>query len=202
MNLNDLANKLTTQAASGMSVARSGIVQDDAKGYVVPLDSLKVTGTGALLGSTAGTPSGALGLTVGTFGSASPKLAGEAASGNTKTNKARFLFPLPAEYVAGETVTVRVRCKETVGAATVSTSIDVEAYKCDKDGGIGSDLCATAAQDVTTSFGNKDFDITAASLNPGDVLDIQLTAVTTDTGGSVGTIINITNVEVLLDVKG
>jgi len=202
MNLNDHTNILKEQAAGGFAAARSGLVQDDAKPYVLELDTWKVTGTGAALGATAGTPSGAFGLTVGAFATNSPKIAGEAASGNTKTNKMRRQYTLPPEYVAGETVTLRVRCKETVGAATVSTSIDAAVYKCDKEAGIGSDLCATALQDVTTSFGNKDFDITSAGLAAGDVLDIELTGVTTDTGGTVGTILNITNTEMLLDIKG
>jgi hypothetical protein len=202
MNLNDLANKLATQTASGMAVGRSGIVQDDLKKYGIPLNLMGVTGTGALLGATAGTPSGAFGLTMGTHGTNSPVLVGEAASGNTKTNKARFTFALPAEYVDGESVTVRVRCKEAVGAATVSTTMDVECYKSDNEGGIGSDLCATAAQDVTTSYANDDFVITPTGLVAGDVLDIELTGVTTDTGGTVGTILTIGSVEVLCDVKG
>lgn len=202
MNLNTLLKKLKEQAANGLSVARSGIVQDDLKPYVLPLESWRVTATGSLLGATAGTPSGAFGLTMGTFGTNSPKIAGEAASGASKTNKMRRTFALPAEYVAGESVTLRVRCKETVGAATVSTTIDASVYKSDKEAGIGSDLCATNAQDVTTSFANKDFDITPTGLVPGDLLDIEINVVTNDTGGTVGTIVNITDTELLLDVKG
>ncbi|MBS0207228.1 MAG: hypothetical protein JSS49_30495 [Planctomycetes bacterium] len=202
MNLNSLYKKLKTNVASGISFLRTALVIDLAKSYVVMLDRMRVTGTGAALGTAAGTPAGALGLTVGTFATNSPKLIGEAASNNSKTDKCRFLFPLPVEYVAAGAVTVRIRCKETVGAATVATSIDCECYKSDKEAGIGTDLCTTAAQDVTTEFGNKDFVITPAGLAPGDLLDIQLTAVTNDTGGAVGTIINITNVELLLDVQG
>lgn len=201
MNLNDLCNRLATQGANGMSVPRSGIVQDDAKEYPVTLESLRVTGTGAVLGTAAGTPSGAFGMTVGTFGTNSPKVVGEAAAGNSKTNRCRFLFPLPPEYVAGESVAVRVRCKEAVGVATVATSIDCECYEADKDAGVSADLCATAAQDVTNVAGNKDFTITTSNLGPGDVLDVQLTGVTNDTGGNVGTVLTITNVALLLDVK-
>jgi hypothetical protein len=202
MNLYDQTKQLQEQTAAGFSAARSGLVQDDLKKYGIPLNLLAVTATGALLGATAGTPSGALGLTMGTHGTGSPTVVGEAASGNTKTDKARFTFALPPEYVDGESVTVRVRAKEAVGAATVSTTIDVECYKSDKEGGIGSDICATAAQDVTTSFANADFVITPTGLVAGDVLDIELTGVTTDTGGTVGTILTIGSVEVLCDIKG
>jgi hypothetical protein len=158
--------------------------------------------SGALLGATAGTPSGAFGLTAGTHATAPPVLVGEAASGNTKTNKARMTFALPVEYVAGETVTLRVVAKEAVGAATVSTTIDAVVVSNDDDGTVSADLCATSAIDVTTSVGNKDFTITPTTLTPGMQLDIELTGVTTDTGGTVGTVLTIYRVELLLDVQG
>ena len=202
MNLNGLLKALKAQAAAGFSVARSGIVLETAKPYVLGLDSWKVTGTGAALGATAGTPSGAFGLTYGTFATNSPKIAGEAASGNSKTNKMRRQYTLPVEYVAGGNVTLRVNCKETVGAATVSTVVDAQVFKCDKAAGIGSDICATAAQDVTTSAANADFSITPSGLVAGDVLDIEVNIVTNDTGGTVGTIANILDTEMLLDIQG
>lgn len=205
MNLYEQTQALKAQTAQGISLARSGIVQEDAKIYGIPLDWLRTTITGQPLGATAGTPAGAFGITYGTHGTASPLVVGEAASGNSKTDKARFLFPLPPEYVSGETVTVRVRCKEAVGVATVSTSIDCEAYESNKDGvpgGSPTDLCETAAQDVTNAYGNKDFVITPTDLVAGDMLDIELTGVTNDTGGTVGTVLTISSVELLLDIKG
>lgn len=202
MNLHDMFQKLRTQAANGMSVGRAGIVQDDNKVYALPLDTWLVTGTGAKLGTAAGTPAGAFGLTVGAHGTNSPRIVGEAASGNTKTNKMRRTFTLPAEYVSGESITLRIPCKEAVGAATVSTTIDAVVHKSDGAGGIGADLCATAAQDVTTDAANKDFDITPAGLVAGDELDIEITGVTTDTGGTQGTILTVYRPALLLDIKG
>lgn len=202
MNLDGLLRGLKAQAADGYSMARSGLVLETAKPYTLNLDSWKVTGTGAALGTTAGTPSGAFGLTVGTFGSASPAIFGEAASGASKTNKMRRQYALPVEYVAGGNITVRVKGKETVAAAQVATTIDIAVYKCDKAAGIGSDLCATNAQDVTTSATNADFSVTPAGLAAGDVLDIEVNIVTNDTGGSHGTIAAIYDTEILLDVQG
>lgn len=202
MNLASLAKALKAQTAQGVSIARSGIAQETAKPYIMQLDSWKATGTGAGLGSAAGTPSGAFGLTYGTFGTNSPKIVGEAASGNSKTNRMRRQFALPVEYVAGGNITLRLRGKETVNAATVSTTIDAVVYKSDKAAGIGSDICATNAQDVTTSTANFDFSITPTGLVAGDILDIEVNIVTNDTGGSVGTIANIYDTEILLDVQG
>lgn len=193
---------LRTTAINGVSLPRSGLITDEAKPYILLLDTWRVTGTGALLGASAGTPAGAFGITYGTLGTASPKIVSEAASGNTKTNKMRRSFPLPPEYVSGQPITVRVRAKEEVGAATVSTTVDVKVYKTDKEAGIGSDICATDAIDVTTAVGNKDFTVTPTGLVAGDVLDIEVTGVVTDTGGTVGTVLAVYDVAVLLDIKG
>jgi len=181
--------------------ARGDLTQDDAQIYDLPLENFRVTATGALLGTSAGTPSGAFGITYGTHGTAPPKIVSEAASAGSITNKMRQTFVLPPEYVSGETVTLRVRGKETVAAATVDTTIDAEVYKHDKDGGIGSDLCATAAQSVTTAAANFDFTITPTGLAAGDRLDVELTGVSDDTGGSQGTILEIYSTEMLLDIK-
>lgn len=202
MNLNGLLKGLKAQAANGLSMARSGLVPDLAKPYVLALTSWLVTGTGAGLGAAAGTPAGAFGLTVGVFGTNSPKILGEAASGASKTNKMRCLFALPVEYKAGGNITVRVKCQETVAAAQVATTVDLSAYKCDKAAGIGADLCATNAQDVTVVAANADFSLTPTGLVPGDVLDIEINIVTNDTGGAHGTIAAIFDTEILLDVQG
>lgn len=202
MNLHSMLQELKRQSANGYSMARSGLVKETGKPYALPLNTWGVTGTGAALGTAAGTPAGAFGLTVGTFGTNSPKIVGEAASGNSKTNKMRRQFALPVEYVAGGNVTVRVKCQEAVAAAQVATSVDMSVYKADKAGGISADLCATNAQDVTNVAANADFSITPTGLSAGDLLDIEITIVTNDTGGTHGTIATIFDTEILLDVQG
>lgn len=197
----DIIRVACDQASLTGSVARSQLTQDDLQPYVIPLAAMQATGTGAQLGSSAGTPSGALGLTIGTHGSASPKLVGEAASGNSKTNKCRFQFPLPPEYVSGETITLRVRGKMT-GDVQVAQTVDATCYKHDEAAGVGSDLCATAAQSLTTSAANYDFTITPTGLAAGDTLDIELTTVANDTGGTANKLAEIYRVALLLDIKG
>lgn len=198
----ETVNLILCSADNPTSVARADLGQDDLAPYGLDLETWRVTATGAMLGAAAGTPAGAFGLTYGTHGTNSPLIVGEAASGNVKTNKMRRQFTLPPEYVAGQTVTLRVRAIEAVGAATVSTTIDAEVFEADLAGGISADLCTTAAIDVTDTIGNKDFTITPTGLAAGDVLDIELTGVTTDTGGTVGTVLTISDVRLLLDIKG
>lgn len=183
------------------AIARSALTQDALKPYTVTLNRMGVAATLALLGASAGTPSGAFGLTPGTHGSATPKLIGEAASGNAKSDACRFLFTLPAEYDAAETITLRVRARVT-GLVQVSETIDAAVFKSDNAAGVGSDLCTTAAQTLTASFANYDFTVTPAGLAAGDTLDILLTGALDDTGGTANKLIEIGAVQMLLDVKG
>ncbi len=180
---------------------RSALGQDDASVYNVPLDQMKTHATLALLGASAGTPSGDCGMTPGTYGSASPVIIGESASGNSKSDAFRFLFALPVEYVAGETVTLRVHSMIT-GNVNVAQTVDASAYKVDGAAGIGSDLVSTSAIALTTSFADHDFTITPTTLGPGDILDIQITLAANDTGASNNKLCKVGAVQMLLDVKG
>lgn len=196
---------LTMRTSVAGSITRENLVQDDLAVYRLGLETWKTTATGQPLGAAAGTPSGAFGITYGTHGTAAPQIVAEAASGASVTNKMRRTFTLPPEYVSGQTITLRVKAKETVGAATVSTTIDAEVYEVAAEAGLGgspTDLCATAAIDVTTTVGNKDFTITPTNLVAGDELDIELTGVSNDTGATVGTILAIYDVSLLIDIKG
>ena len=183
------------------SVTRANITQDELQPYNVPLTAMKTHATLVALGAAAGTPAGDLGLTPGTFGSATPILIGEAASGNSKSDACCFQFALPVEYQAGESIKVRVKARVTT-LATVSETIDCEVYVGDGAAGVSADICATNAQTVTATFVNYDFTITPTNRAAGDLLDIRLTAAVNDTGGTTGAIAQIGAVQILLDVQG
>ena len=110
-------------------------------------------------------------------------------------------YPLPKEYVAGAALAVQIRAKVTV-AATVSATIVAAAYRADGAGGDSANLVTTAAQNLTTAFANYAFAITGTTFNPGDVLDVLITGVCNDTGGSTGAVIEISAVAMLLSVEG
>lgn len=135
-----------------------------------------------------------LGLTSGTHGSASPVLTGNGANNNSKSDSARILVSLSPFYTAGATVTLRVRCKISAAAATAQT-IDALVFKSDLAAGVSSDLCTTSAQTITTSYANYDFTIDPTTLSPADTLDVLITALSNDTGGSGTCTITISNVE-------
>ncbi|HMQ16016.1 MAG TPA: DUF2190 family protein [Phycisphaerae bacterium] len=200
---NSIGRALTAASAAGQFIEiipdhESGATQAAAP-FGVPLDQVRAPTTLAVLGNSAGTPSGALGLTPGTFGSASPILVGEAASNNSKSNAGRFLFTLPREYAAGEAITCRVRARIT-GDVEVAQTIDLVAHKADGAAGVGADLVATAAAAVTDAFANYDFEITPTGLAPGDVLDLSVTGAANDTGGAANKLVQISAITMLLDV--
>lgn len=121
---------------------------------------------------------------------------GNAASGNTKSDYAQIDFCLPAWYVPGAAITVIVRAK-TTALSTVSDKVDVE-VKVAADGTLGSDLCTTSAQQMTTGFVEYEFTVTPDDLVAGDCLTIRFATLLVDTGGTVGGIGTISAIRVAL----
>lgn len=182
------------------AIARTALTTD-SQPYTVPLTGMKTHATLVALGSAAGTPAGDMGLTPGTHGTNTPILIGEAANANSKSDAARFEFELPAEYVAGGTITIQVTAQIT-GNVQVAQTVAVQAYASDTHGGVSSALVAGGAQAVTTSWAVYSFTVTPTSRVAGDVLDCLITAAANDTGGTANKLIQIGDVRVVLQVKG
>lgn len=128
-------------------------------------------------------------------------LKGESSQNETEASVSYFTFTLPPEYVAAGDVKVRVNSKVD-GSGTLGTcTVDIEAYE-QADGAVGSDICATAAQDIDATYANDDFTITATGLVAGDKLTIKLTTSVEETGNSNPLEAHIDEVALLLDVKG
>jgi len=117
---------------------------------------------------------------------------------------ARGEIQLPAEYVAGQSVELRIHAGMLTTVADQSCTVDVEVYKSDEDSTSTGDLCADAAiSDNMNSktFEDIDFTITPSTLSPGDLLDVQLKvtadddATTTVVKGCIG------SVQLLCDVR-
>ncbi len=188
-----------TALAGAANVLRSQL-KTGALPRTIPLDEWRVTATLALLGNAAGTPAGAFGLTAGVHGTNTPKLVGESASGNSKTNSCRKVIPLPPEYVDGETATLRVHARITADCNTAQT-LDAQVFESDKEASLGSDLVAEAANSLTTSWADYDFELTAGALSAGDPLDVELTGLANDTGGSAGAVIEIGDTRIIANVR-
>lgn len=163
----------------------------------IPLMSLKITSTGQPLSATPGATNHA--IVPGTFGSANPAVDSNAnAAGNSVTNKSRFEHTLDNDYPDGKPITIRVTAKIS-GAVAVAQTLDCEVFKDTAGAALGSDLVTTAAQSLTTSFADYDFVVTPTGLVKGDKLDVQLTTVNNDTGGSTTEKITISKIVAVYD---
>ena len=143
-------------------------------------------------------------LVMGGWGSGTGIIQGQDAHGTTKTETVVALFPLPECYDDGQDIKVTVTARvNDSGAGTMSVkTIDCECYKIAEAGTAGSDLCTTAAQNLTTIMAQYTFTITATSLVRGDLLRIFIRTVITESGGTGAQKAEIGGVSVQMDIRG
>lgn len=187
---------------AALAVARSALVQQDLVEYQVPLTSLRVHD--AMQTNLPGTAANDdMGLITGTPGTDAPTLQGVDFGGGSTDEKGAFEFVLPPEYVAGETITLRVRAGMLTTVSDGTATVDVEAWVAAVDGSVGSDICATAAQSINSlTLANKDFVLTPTGRAAGDRIIVRVSFGGTDSG-NVGVMIpEIQKIAMLLDIKG
>ena len=175
-----------TNASIGATanIVRSKLVQE-TKTFDIPFEKWRVWDAfeTALPGTSANDD---LALIGGTFGTNTPMIKSRDLKTLSTSLYARTTVVLPAEYDAAQTLTLRAKAGMQTTVAGTSCVIDFQVYKSDGEGGLGSDLCATAAQSINSlTFANKDFTITATGLANGDKLDIRMTITVVD--GATGT---------------
>lgn len=183
---------------------RSELLQDSAAIYLIPWCDWRIWDAVASLLPAAGTADD-LGLIGGTFGTGVPSIqTGDVKNLGAVTRYARCQVRLPPEYVAGETVTVRLHAGMLTTIASVSATIGVQAYLSGREAVIdGSDLCETAAITINSlTLADKDFTLTPTSLAPGDLIDIRVAIATNDSATATAVIGVIGSAELLLDIKG
>lgn len=164
-----------TFISTGATPAANGLIET-----ALPFFGFK-NSDGTTLAATASAGKFGLSLTAGT----SEFLLSEAANSNTKTDIAAIEQVLPANYVAGQNVTITAHTRYTLGGGTVGThTLAAAAYLNAADGTQGATLIATAAQTVPTTDGAVAFTITGTTLLPGSRLTLTFTLVIQDTGAS------------------
>lgn len=154
-----------------------------------------------------GTPVAAnhLGLVGGTHATNAPSLQTDdfGENGAASHYYARGEIVLPWEYIAGSSVKIRLHAGMLTAVADQECTVDVLACKSDEDSTSSADLCATAASTDnmnSVAFGDIDFTITAATLSPGDILDVLIDVLADDNGTAV-TKACIGSVQLLCDVR-
>jgi len=183
--------------------SRSTLRQDDLLVYPISLTDFRVhDALQTVLPGTSATDD--LGLYGGTFGTSQPLIRTyDVKAVGAVTLYARAQVILPAEYVAGESATLRITGGMVTTVAGVTATVDAEAFKVGKDNTLGSDLCATALQTINSlTHAAKSFTITATLLNPGDVLDIRIAVAVNDAATATAVIAALGGIDMLLDVKG
>jgi len=198
---NSVIKVMTGRASITGAVARSQLTQDDLAPYPI------VNEAWYLFDSTIHAPLGATALstddliyTLGTLGTTAPVITGTDFGGSNATQKARVRVAIPAEYVAGETITLRATAGTLTTIADTSSTIDFSVYR---RAAPTVDICATAATSINAlTVANKDFTLTPTDCVPGDVLDILMTYAGID-AGNLGVILpTISSVQLMFDIKG
>lgn len=195
---------LNANVDANAAIARTKLAQDALKTFPIDLDRLFVWDAPAtrLPGTSA---SDDLGFYAATYGTSVPLVRTyDVKNAGAVTLRARILVALPLEYDPGESIQFRFKAGMVTTIASASASIDVEAFKSDKGGAVsGVDLVSTAAQSINSLvFANKDFDVTATGLVPGDVLDVRITIAVSDTATATAVIAAFGSAELLLDIRG
>lgn len=186
------------------NLERTSITQESLSEFHIPIEDWRVWNAYATL---LGTPANDdLGITAGTWGSATPYISCGDVNGDANANRyGRFQVMLPMNYVSGETVNLEFWAGLISGTGSVGTiTLDMEVYRTQSATGanVGSaDLCATAAQSInTTTVAAYSFDITATALNPGDILDCRANIAFTN--NATARVPGIVSARLLCDTKG
>lgn len=172
----------STLTVGGVAVPLANVVPIPLNQFRAPAawkDDLGDTGSSAIIG---------LADTVGSL------LKTTASNGDSISQSGVCAFVLPPTYVSGAAITVRVRAKKDTTLGTVTDTVDVTAKLVGDT--LGSDICTTAAQVLTTSYANYDFTVTPTGLVAGDILAIEVFGISNDTGGTTNKQVFIARVEV------
>lgn len=188
--------------SANAEVARTQLVQEAFAEFAInPLDMRVHDALHTVLPGTAANDD--MALITGTPGTDAPTLQGVDFGGTSTDEKCAFVFVLPPEYDDGQSVRVRVRAAMLTTVSDGTATVDVECWKLNGDGAVGSDICTTAAQSINSlTPANKDFVITETGLVGGDVLVIRLSFGGSDTGNAGVMIPEISKVTMLVDIRG
>jgi hypothetical protein len=185
-------------------IERSQFQQEDLAVFPIPLTSLRIHDAyQTVLTGTAGTDD--LGLLGTAFGTSAPTVVTSDLKAATGTQYARFEVMLPESYQTGQTVVLRAFAGMKTTVSDGSATIDFQAYKKTGDGGItGGDIVSTAATSINGSTTNsaRDFQVTASTLAPGDILDCRVAIAITDSATGTAVIGEIDYLALCCDIRG
>lgn len=174
-----------SQINASAAIERSKLAAEQRKDNI-PLELLRVHDAfQTSLPTTAASDD--LGLIIGTYGTDAVVVQTSDAKATSVTQRARFSYRLPMNYVDGEAISVVAYAGMKTTVSDGTATVDFEVYKKDDSTGlVGSDLVTTAATTINSLTASaKTFTIDPTGLNHGDELDIRVTIAITD--GATGT---------------
>ena len=188
---------------SSIPIPRSTLTQEALERYPIALMSGVRNADGTVLDATGASTK--FKIVPGGYGSGTLTLQGQnARSGATasQTDTLCFEFTIPPEYDDSADVKLVVHCSAAGGGTVGTKTLDAQVYELSDSGTVGSDICATTIQTITTSFADYTFTITDAGLVGGDRLIVFVQTVITETGGSSDKYASIGSIEIQMDIKG
>lgn len=198
-----IPNAITFEGAltpsGGITIARADLTEEALAVYGIPLHDIRQEdGIPLAAAETAGT----FNLLVS---SNAWKIQGEVANNETETSEGCFQFVLPAEYVDGGDVKVRIKnCLVLNSGTNNGSTLDVEVFKATGNGAVGSDICTTDAVSylAADAWQTSDFVVTGTGLVSGDILNIVITAASIESAAGGGMVAELDGIAMLLDIKG
>ena len=191
-----------SQIAASAAIERSKLAAEQLKDNI-PLELLRVHDAFQTdLPTTAASDD--LGLIIGTFGTDAIVVQTSDLKNTTGTQRARFRYRLPHNYVSGQLISVVAWAGMKTTVANGTATVDFEVYKKnDSTGLVGSDLVSTSATTINSlTAADKAFVIDPTGLAAGDELDVRVTIAITDSGTGTAVIGRIMKLYMLPTVKG
>lgn len=122
-----------------------------------------------------------LALITGTPGTNAIKISAGDCKSATVTRKVGFELEVPANYDDGQSFQLRIRAGMETTPSDTSASVDLQVWKPDGAGAVGSDLCTTSLQSINSlTPANFDFVIDGSGIDPGDKLLCVITIAVVD----------------------
>ena len=163
---------IPTPASQIGSIASSALTQNNSQPYVIPLTGLreKTDLTTVLPATPAATN---MGIVDNTYLSGAADVETIDQKAKNASAYARFQFPVPPEYVAGQGIVLKVNAGMKTTVSDTTATLDASAVR---PGAPTVNLVSTNPQSINSlTAADFTFTITPTSVVPGDILDVLLT---------------------------
>ncbi len=132
------------------------------------------------------------GITTGTAGTNAPTIVGRDSQSASLTAIAGISIPVPADYIDGEAIMVRVNAQMVTTISDDTALLDLNAYRQAAPTVDINSIAATSMNSLTAA--DIDFVLTPTNVVAGDLIDLILTAAVVDGSGSAAVIAKVNTI--------